>query len=733
MHLRRLPTLVLGACLVLVTIGAYRSHRTGVVPIAAEPATVTLLYTRGLSGMIEPADLPSASLHASFRTLADVVAVHEGIRGRATDDQKIILMDLGGSLTGLGAVNSFHRGVPMAHAMAAVGYRAVFPSTRDLLPGFPWLQGLADKGRFTLLVGNARPPLTSAPLLVGAGTLRVAVFGLYFPADEEDDEGDHPDQGNLVFSRNLDLFRQGLRTTNADARIVVAHVRDVGRLARRLPEATLVVPAAPPGAPSTRTSRASPSAVGAGKASHPPAAVAPALSGPQVMGRIDIRKGPDGQVEVSLSQLPVPRATSAPERLVRVTASSREKSARVFGTSAAREGARVLACLDDASAPTPGCDTAPLVADLVRQELECDACIISSGDARKRLPTVVSPAALAATIAPAARVQVLEMEGRALQQLLETALAAPNGKASRPALAGLHAWTGSDGGLLLVQHEGQALPSVPRLRVAVSASLITGAASSPSDPSAAERPLGDVVQEALVSRPLLALPPRSWFVVAGDQVPDATALIDQGLALLAAGHGVEAREPWTQALCRKPDEKTLLALLQALQAIDPQAPPSYGDLAALAEAAGCEGERVRALKMGDTAWPTAWVYPLERARADLRRRMPAGVESFLQAARERGAPPEDLDLVDGWRFMMTGKRADAAKVLMRASLARPRSVQARALAGMALFSQGDPRRASHLWSRLGPSARDARERPTAKEAAVVPVPSPSPAAARVTP
>lgn len=637
----------------LATLGC-GALRTGL----SRPRTVTILYTGGLSGRVSAVD-------GSGLTLSDVAAPLRACRIQAAEHQdEAILLDVGGTLTGVAPLNAWRGGLPMAGAMKELAYDAVLPSERDIWMGKDHLTRLQEAGGFRFLLGNAGEEAFRGPLIRTCGSFRVAVHGIYAPPHVWTREEDAPPP-EIPLDRNLTSLRESLARTPADLQIVVARVRDVESLLAQLPPATLIIPAC-----------ASPTV-----ADHP--RLAPALDRPRQIGRITVTVPGNGEEPaISFARDPVGGGITdgSVESAVKAARSDFD---RTFEGKYRAWAQNVVAYAEPQQVLD---ETGSAIADLVADELAADVCVLAPGEARAVKGGVLSEAGLARLVDPGAHVRLTWARGADVETWLQKDGAAL-------AVSGIAAWRGPDGQLVLALHEGRRLSDCNRLRVAVSTRL----GQAPSD--GAGLTLIEVVRTALHSRPYIAAAPQRWFEATDAAVPDAGALLERGAQLLAERPG-EANELWLQALNRKPDEATAKALEAAMHISTPERFPSYVRLAELEERAAQWELAYSTLQMGRLAYPDASTYPLAQARLLITHGLPLDAAPLLDEASKLDAPPADVALLRALQRLMLGDNAGADRLLSNAmeDVDPSQRSKFRALTGLARIRRGDLRGAMAVWS-----------------------------------
>lgn len=672
MSLNRRPAwAALAACLALLALS-----NVGCGLLRRPPPAVVIVYTRGLSGFMDAADVPPAA-PTPPATLAQVAAAVQPLREAAQKPGDVVaLFDLGDSLSGSGALNAARDGRPMAAAFGAVGYDAVLPAERDLWRTAAQLQATARLGKFPFLITNARgdhslPEAWGRPCIRSVAGLRVAVFGVYVsPHDAAVEPG--AVTASFACSPHLEVLRQAMREAGADANVVLASVTDVVSLAEQLPEATVVIPAGSDALQPMADATASPLPHSA--ASPAASRVAPALATARSFGTVRLQRDRDGRLAVRCEVHPLPDAASAPEPLAAAVAGFRREVANGFAASWHTTASQMRAW---SAAPT---DAPEQAADLVREELACDVCLLGKDDVRGHWPARISDAALGDGLSAGARMGVASVDGRQAEAWLKNA----GGQ------SGLVTWKTKDGALHAFLH-GQPLAQIPRLKAAVPAAWL-----SPTP----GRPLGEIVRDALATHPILSNPPRRAFVVQGAEVPSTAWLLDKGRQLASNDHAKKAREAWLQAVCRQPDEAVTRQLLDAIQTSDPSSPPSYREVGRMHEDAGNWRLAWAAYEMGRTAYPDAWIFPLAQARVLLRAGLPLAVAAPLQEARAHGAPPEEVGYLEALAALTVGDAARARSLVEERHAIPAPDVATRAVGALALLGAGELDHAAAAWKSL---------------------------------
>jgi len=620
-------------------------------PGAPPPPPLTIAYTRGLAGDGGALERVAASL-------------------KPWRDQPLLLVDLGNSLTGRGEMDA---GLAMAAGMEVCGYAAVLPSERDLWQPLSRLEEFARLGHFPFLLTNARagavPDAWRRPLVRDVGGIRVAVFGVFAPPHDFSIGVD----GGLALSRNLEKARAALQETSADVRVVLARVRDAGTLARMLPEADVILPAgastlqparldAPPDAPLPPRSVAM-------------RRVAPALESGERMGFVQLTREADGTISTRFDTQPL-AAAEPDEALAAASARYRDES-KYSALDAARMHAFV---------PGDAVEAAPAVAEMVCVDLECDAAVLASNEVSGKLKGMVGADDVARCVARDARVRVVAVTGPELLRWLE---------GGAGAVAGVRVFRDGQGKVWSASLGGRPLEKVERLKAAVSTRLLDDRAGLP---------LSDLVSTALLTRPLLHVPPLACV-----RVPSSREYVSEMMAkartAVREGHPAQARVYWAQALAFDGGLVDTEGLLKAMQEASPGQTPSYLALGALHEAAGNWRAAWDAYEMGATAYPEEAAWPLAQATLLLRCQRPLAALTLLSQARGKGA---DTALLEGMARLMAGDPENASAVLS-GGLGNRAEPALRALAGLALLRSGSVSKARSVWSTLDSTALTAAE------------------------
>jgi hypothetical protein len=634
---------------------------------------VTIVYTAGLGGRLSALDGPG-------HNLSDVARHLDALRRNATDKgESVILVDLGGSLHGVGVFNASHGGTPMAGAMKLARYDAVLPDLADIWRGPDEMKRLAGAGGFAFVLANAETP-SFEPVVRRAGRLRIAIHGIYAPPHPwaVDEDGPPP---RLVLARNVDGLRAEIARTPADLHVVLANVRDPGALLGSLPANVVVIPgpdAASPGPGDTR--------------------LAPTLEGPADIGRVVITCGDEiPRVACSREATSVGATEPQIEAAVRGERAEFEKGLGNHWRSVAEKvtgWAEPQQALDE-----PG----SAIADLVADTLSVDVAVLAPGEAGAVEGGVLSEVGLARIVDPRARVRIVWASGAEVQAWLEKDVT------EELSVSGLAIWRKEGGGLVLAVHQGRPLCDCKRLRVAVSTRL--------SEIGDRGRSLLEVVRTGLHQRPYLAAAPARWFV-AGDGALDSAALLGRGGEAAGSDPQAAARL-WVEALARTPLPSTATALLKTMATTRPDRFPSYLEVARLANRAGSWQLAWEALDMGRTAYPDAWSYPLAQARLLVVHGLPLEAVPLLHSAARLGAPPDQIALLRGIEALMVGDPHTADQVFSRAlSQANPTErTRFRALTALARIRRGDGQGALSVWGTSRSAAAPARSATASRQAA----------------